>query len=285
MMRAVEIVITLGLCITLLVGCFATGDYNKRPSQSSGYTIDEIISKGTKNNRLDDNTAEDISDKALKAYNFILGYTENIVHQDYKVFDFYYSQYTDSYVIKIIIGDEVESAEKVEQLATSDVRVIMLSCNSRATALQSGIETHLMARKLSEDLGTELLEGYPDYHLNSWYINLDYICPKSYNGKYDDPSDYTYYYKEDFYDSKIKFYENTVNVIIPCGVNKEDAVKIKEDIKSILKKYYITSVNIVCPRDDTAYDNIIENEKISGNNYLYDKDNVEWVAPFNVYNE
>ena len=283
------------VAVMLLTGCAlfpsSKDSEDNKPTSKNGpdwkptaYSIDEI--KGlslAKNNMLDYINDDDITDEALKSYNILLGYTENVIGVNYKLYHFYHVDFetVKSYVIKIVLEDWVDDFEAESSIDATDERVIMLSCNEGGTDVQSGIEPFLMTRKWTEDLSHDFSLEFPDYHINTWYINLDYMVPHVSVEKYTDFSDYTYFYNEDFYKGKNKYYTNSINVILPAG-KEEDVENIFNKVKPILKKYCVTAVTFIASKDETAFQKLIDTEEMTGNNYSYDTDNIEWSKFFKV---
>lgn len=258
--------------------------------ESTDYSIDDIKAMGIQNDdncRLGDEEDDDCTKQALKAYNVMLGYVENQVDFDYKVYDFYHVNFDSvkSYVIKIVPEDRAELAEQDAGYTLSDEEILMLSCNEQGTKVEGQIETYLMARRWTEELTAEFAESFPEYYLNTQYISLDHFVPSVTAENYTDRDDYTHFFKEDFYESSISFYDNIVNVIVPADADESKAKEIYSDIEPILRKYYVSEVNIVSPVSDEIRNKWLAEEEISGNYYYYYKDDEKkWLEHFSLMN-
>lgn len=235
------------------------------------------------NCRLGDESDDDCTKEAFKAYNVMLGYAENVADLEYKVYDFYYVEYTEHYVIKIVPMDRAQMAEN-GGYTLCDEEILMLTCNENATGVQSSIETCLMSRRRTQELKAAMSESFPEYHFNTQYVSLDYIVPNVRTESFTDRSDYTYFFKDDFY-SSITFYDNVVNVIVPTDIEKEKAQEIFADIEPILREYYVTEVEIISPKNDDVLKKWQEDETVSGNYYTYKGDDeLNWIEFFSITN-
>lgn len=279
------------LAVIPLIALFGCSDINmmkKNPDwESASYTISDINSLASTVNKLDNTKDDDCTDEALNAYNIMLGYAENEANfTDYKIYDYYHVNFDSvkGYVIKLLDNDFNSSLAEDSIVTTSDENVIMLSCDEDGSDVKSEIEPKLMAKKWTEDITNEFSASFPQYHINAGYISLNYLCPNVLPENYSDRSDYTHFFKDNFYDSKFTFYDNHVNVMVSAGTKEEDAQKIFEEIKPVMKKYFVTSVKIFAPVSSEAYDMILEEEVLAGNSYDYN-DSVEWQKGFKITKE
>ncbi len=281
------------LSVLFLSGCslLALGDKASSDWKSTDYTVEQIEEMGVdspENCRLGDESDDDCTKEALKAYNVMLGYAENVADFEYKVYDFYYAEYTEHYVIKIVPKDRAKLAEN-GGYTLCDEEILMLSCNENATAVQSGIETYLMSRRWTQELKEAMSESFPEYHFNTQYVSLDYIVPNVKTESITDRSDYTYFFKDDFYSSitrsSVTFYGNIVNVIVPTDIEKEKAQEIFADIEPILREYCVTEAEIISPKNDEVFKKWQEDETVSGNYYTYKGDDeLNWIEFFSITN-
>lgn len=284
-------------CIALALiasfsGCFETnGTINDTISGKEidhiGYTIDEIKAMALEtNNSLDNISDDDITEEALHAYNQMLGYVENVVGVEYKVYDFYHVNFDSvkGYVIKIVIAEDVDyvEAQSPDSAYNYKEEIIMLSCDEDGTNVSSGLVPHLMAHQWTNDIVSEIETEFPEYHVNPWYVGLYAIVPDVKYEKHEDFYDYYYYYDIDTYNGSGYFeYDNCINIIVPTDTPESSSEAIYEDIKPILEKYCVTDVDIIAPKSEDVLNRIIEEEKITGNNYDYD-DEMEWISSYNV---
>lgn len=257
--------------------------------ESTDYSIDDIKAmriQSEDNCKIGDESDDDCTKQALKAYNVMFGYVENQADFDYKVYDFYHVNFDSvkGYVIKIVPEDRAELAEQDAGYTLSDEEILMLSCSEQGTKVKGQIETYLMARRWTEELTAEFAESFPEYHLNTQYISLDYVVPSVTAENYTDRDDYTHFFKENFYESSISFYDNIVNVIVPADADESKAKEIYSDIEPILRKYYVSEVNIVSPVSDEIRDKWLAEEEISGNYYYYKDDEKQWLEHFSLMN-
>lgn len=278
------------VCLTVIgCGCSpgSSGNSSKADWESTNYTADELDAMGIQskdNCKLGNETDDDRSKEALRAYNYMLGYAENKTGFEYKIYDYYHVDFDSvkSYVVKIVPKDRAELAEQDENYKLADAEILMLSCSEKATKMKGQIETYLMARRWTEELTAEMKKSFPDYHLNTWYISLDHLVPSVIAEKYSDSSDYTHFFKDDFYEGNIKFYDNCVNLIVPVGTDAEKAEKIFSDAEPILRKYCVTDVRIFSPKSDEIYDKWLSEEEVSGNNYDFKDDEFMWRKYFSL---
>lgn len=277
-----------------MTGCFspsAVREAEKANWKPAEYTIDDLINMGLeRNGKLDNLTDDDCTGEALNAYNIMLGYVESVTNMDYKIYDFYHVDFdaVKSYVVKIVVGDKIEEVENSsEPLSANDKRSVMLSCNEDGKGVKSQLETYLMARKWTEDLAADLAEQFPDYHMNTRYINIEYMSPHVQNEKYTDIYDYTYFYKDDFYKNKHQSYDNGINIIVPAGTAPESSQEIYEELKGILTKYCVTEADILSPANPQAYEKMLEEEQMTGNSYKFkaDKNYIQWLDTFKITDE
>lgn len=250
------------------------------------YTLEELMELALDNSALGSGAQdEDYTDDALEAYNIMLGYAENEAGvSEYKIYDFYYVHFDShqSYVIKIVMDDEIQSAENDPELDVGDERIVTLTCDPDGSDVSSCIETHLMAKRWRSDLADEFSDSFPDYHTNFWYNSLDYFDTKVAGKNYTDRSDYTYYLEDDFYaQGGHEFYDISVNVIVPVGTDQSQAGTIFEEIKPLLRKYCVTDVQMLAPLDEEAYQLILSEEEITGNHYVGDATNA-WLEKFTI---
>lgn len=275
------------LPLMMFFGCshpFRRSD-KKQTWDPTSYSIEDIKSLASKANALDNIKDDDCTDEALKAYNIMLGYAENVADFEYKVYDFYHVDFptVKSYVVKLISSSDNEEIKDDEKLITSDYRIVMLNCNEDGTDVHSQIEPKLMARRWIEDLSAAVTAEYPDYHINGQYISLDHIVPHVSKESYSDRSDYTYFFKDDFYESgRYKKYSNGVNVIVPPDTPEGSAQKIYSELEYILRKYCVTSVNIYAPTDSEAYDRLLDEENLTSNRYIYNDKNIKWKKIYKI---
>lgn len=279
---------SFAVCLTFfcMSGCIPYLTYDNGADQKerkgTEYTVEELMAKALVNNsNLENIDDDDCTEEAMYAYNQMLGYVENDIGMEYKIYDFYHVNFKTekSYVIKIVLIDNVpEMEEKGTNINISDPRIIMLSCDEDGRNVKSGVVPHLMASKWSEDIVAAIGEKFPEYHTNIFYVYLNNIYPYVSSFDYTDFYDYTYYYKE----KERKYCDNVINVIVPVGTPESDASEIYKELLPILEKYFVTEVRIAAPADDEAYDRIIEEEKPEGNLYQFDSENVAWEKGFSV---
>lgn len=274
--------------LVMLCGCmFSFKRSNKKPNwDSASYSIDEIKELAAKVNGLDNVKDDDCTDEALRAYNIMLGYAENTAKFDYSVYDFYHVDFPDlkSYVIKLIRSDDAEELMDGGKLLPNDSRIIMMTCHEDGTDVQSQIEPKLMARRWIEELSAAVENEHTDFHVNAQYISIDHIVPHVSEEKYSARSDYTYFFKDDFYKSgKNKIYDNIVNIIVPPDMPEESVCYAYMELESILKKYCVTAVNFYAPNDDETFDRLIDEEvPSSGNYYLFKDDDIKWYKTYKI---
>lgn len=279
--------------LSMLTGCFFPGAGSKSRKEDwkpTDYTVEDLMGMALDcNGKLDDVTDDDCTERALKAYNILLGYVESVTDMDYKIYDFYHVDFdtVKSYVVKIIVGDKIDEVEnRAEPLSADDTTPIMLTCNEDGSNVASQLEPYLMTRKWEEDIKADIAEKFPEYHLNTWYIQIEHMVPRVRKEKYDDICDYTYFYDDDFYESKYKYYDNEINIIVPPGTDSEKAEEIFEEAKQNLMKYCVTKVYIVCPASQQDYERMLSEEEMTGNLYIYkDDDEVQWIDVFNIIDE
>lgn len=276
------------LPIIMLCGCSFLFNRSSRrvPNwDSTSYSIEEIKSLASKVNALDNINDDDCTDEALKAYNIMLGYAENAADFEYKVYDFYHVDFptVKSYVVKLISSSDNEEIKDNEKLTTSDCRIVMLTCSEDGTDVRSQIEPKLMARRWMKELSAAVTAEYPDYHVNGQYISLDYIVPHVFKESYSDRSDYTYFFKDDFYESgDYKHYDNVINVIVPPDTPEESAQKIYSELEYILRKYCVTSVGIYAPNNSGTYERLLDEEALTGNHYNFNDDDIKWKKIYKI---
>lgn len=276
------------LSIMILCGCsFRINRSSKRDQNwdPTSYSIEDIKSFASKVNALDNIKDDDCTDEALNAYNIMLGYAENAADFEYKVYDFYHVDFptVKSYVVKLISSSDNEEIKDDEKLITSDYRIVMLTCNEDGTDVQSEIEPKLMARRWIEELSAAVTAEYPDYHINGQYISLDHIVPHVFKESYSDRSDYTYFFKNDFYESgDYKYYDNVINVIVPPDTPEESAQKIYSELEYILRKYCVTSVNIYAPTDSEVYNRLLDEENLTSNRYNFNDNDIKWKKIYKI---
>lgn len=274
--------------LVMLCGCmFPFKRNNKKPNwDPASYSIDEIKKLAAKVNGLDNVKDDDCTDEAVKAYNVMLGYAENVAKFDYSVYDFYHVDFPDlkSYVIKLIRSDDAEVIMDDEKLLPNDSRIVMMTCHENGTDVQSEIEPKLMARRWIEELSASVENEHADFHVNAQYISIDHIVPHVSEEKYSDRSDYTYFFKDDFYKSgKNKIYDNIVNIIVPPDMPEESVRYAYMELESILKKYCVTAVNFYAPNDDETFDRLIDEEvPSSGNYYNFNDDDIKWYKTYKI---
>lgn len=295
MKKLVLLIILPLLCLNMLTGCFFPNTGNRKRKidwEPTGYTAEDLMEMALEHNgELDNVTDDDCTEKALRAYNIMLGYVESVTDLDYKIFDFYHVDFdtVKSYVVKIVVGDKIEEIENSsEPLSANDERPIMLTCNENGTDVRSQLETYLMARKWTEDLTADITEQFPEYHINTWYIQIEHMVPHVNTEKYTDIYDYTYFYKDDFYENKYKYYDNGINIIVPSGTDSERSGDIYQELKPVLMKYCVTEVNILCPASQQAYEKMLNEEEMTGNSYVFkadEKDFIQWINTFHIIDE
>ncbi len=224
--------------------------------------------------------ADDVSEEALHAYNILLGYLENEISVSYQLCDYYYVDFDEipkAYVIKVIPDNE-----KPAELDSGNIpeNAVMLTCKKDGSNPQSGVVPHLMARQWTKDLQAELAKLYPDWHLNTWYLMPDNICPGIKSGQYADIRDYSEILKK-IAESQYGC-DMYINILLPAGTAESDAEHFMEAVKPLMQSYSVSNVTFVAPANDDALKEFLAEEKWSGNTYSYAGEKAAWTKSFPV---
>jgi hypothetical protein len=269
-------IIAAALAIAMsLTGCSLStssdnsGSSSKSSSSASfdaaSYSLDElkamIDEDGMRSEFMDKRTEKDYSDEAVGAYNSMLGYAESILGKDsYKLFDMYYVDETDDYVVKIVLN-EFRNSKDTENAP------IMLNCDKEGKNIRSMLEGFLYAREWTKQLEQEINETVPDYcHLNSYYLVSDHIAITSGSNTYD---------ISDIGKTKPSG-DWKINLILKAGTSKDSFEKNYEALKPVLDKYGVNEVNVLVPKDNDAYQKLLTNETITNNCYYFTEDGIDW---------
>ena len=256
----------------LLTGCSlsTSSDSSGTSSVSSSYsatsyTLDELKAKineeGLRSQFYDERKEDSFTDEAVKAYNAMLGYAEKVLgNDDYKLFDMYYVDSTNDYVVKIVTN-EYRNSKDTENAPR------MLSCDKNGENIRSMIEGFLYSREWTKQLSREVNEALPEQcHLNTYYLSGDNIAITAGDRTYDlsgigvsKPSG----------DWKI-------NLIFKPGTSKADFEKNYTVLKPVLDKYGVNELNVLVPKDNDAYEKFLTNETITNNCYYFTEEGVDW---------
>lgn len=254
--------------------------------RSTSYTLNEIEAKAHPKFYNDERALRtaDLSDDALHAYNVMLGYAENILGQDYYVYDYYYADWTDpphSWVIKIIPYDLAEQAEAEDSIPWLD-KIMALFYNEDGTEVISTIEPYYMARHWTQDLKRDVAKSFPDYRVELKISELDNIYPNVLTDNLVGICDYTYIINDSFYNKRDEWiYGNIINVITPAGTKQSDADAVFEQLKPILESYCVTEVYLYAPTTKEAFDEWAEDEGLTANDHTL-SDCLDWVEHYTV---
>lgn len=256
----------------LLTGCSLTtsSDSSGTSSVSSSYsaasyTLDDLKAKlnedGMQSQFLKDRTDRDFTDEAVKAYNEMLGYAENVLgNNDYKLFDMYFVESTNDYVAKIVLNEYKNSKD-------TENAPIMLSCNKNGENLRSMLEGFLYSREWTKKLSQEVNDSVPDHcHLNTYYLSGDNIAISPGNKTYD---------LSGVGNSKPDG-DWKINLILDPGTSKADFENIYPKLKPVLDKYGANELNVLVPKDKDAYNKFLTDENITNNCYYFTEDGIDW---------
>lgn len=254
--------------VTALSGCTSSRMY--QPSESTpaaSYSISELTdmvnAEGLRSKYFDDRSEADMSDEALKAYNNMLGYAEEkLGGRAYKLYDFYKVDFetVKSYVVKIVLDEYKDSDDH-------DNAPIMISCDLDGSHIKSALSGFIYAREWTEQLGSEINALYPDYHLNTFYLQSEHLVLSINDTTYDTAGIGNTELSGDW----------DINLILPVGTSEEDFAKAYGDIKPVLDKYSVTELNVIEPDSQSSYDDLINKETITGNCYYYITDGLDWI--------
>ena len=253
----------------MLTGCSFSFSGSSDSSSSSAiqtdYSLDELKAmlneEGMISEYISDRGDADYSDEAVKAYNSMLTYAEEkLGGRDYKLFDLYYVDQTDHYVVKLVL-DEYKNSGDTENAP------VMLSCNRDGRAIKSHVEGFVYAREWEKALAGEINALYPDYHLNSFYLLSDYVSLNDGENKY----------KTENIGKEELSGDWSVNIIPPAGTSKDEFSKSYKDIKPILDKYSVSELTVYVPDSKTQREQIIRDETITNNCYYYTSTSSGWI--------
>lgn len=235
------------------------------------YTYDNIKSKALEEQNLDLDNQNDLD---LKIYSKMLSYLDKHAGSDaYYIYDAYYVDTTKSHVLKIVSKDYYHDFLSINEYLTNkgtatsgNESIIMLTYGKE---LKSGYEPFLMARNWFSQLKSEFEETFTDYHMNSFYIQLDYMVPSPLKELYgENTTDWTHFYTEDK-TYKNHLYDNSINIFFPVGTTKEDMHEQISTMTPLLYKYCVTKVYGYILNTKDALDNIKSDELLTGNFYYY----------------
>ncbi|MGN0610150.1 MAG: hypothetical protein ACI4JI_00070 [Ruminiclostridium sp.] len=255
--------------------------------KATTYTINEINAKSHPTFHNDERTLRpvDLSDDALHAYNVMLGYAENILGQDYYVYDYYFADWTDppnSWIIKVIPYDIAEKAEAEDRSPSFSDEILSLFYKEDGTEINSTIEPYYMARHWMADLKRDVAKSFPDYHVELQISELDNIYPNVLTDNLVGICDYTYIINDGFYDKRDEWiYGNIINIIAPAGTKQSDSDNIFEQLKPILKSYCVTEVYLYTPKTKEGFDEWAEYEGITQNDHTL-SEQLYWVEHYTI---
>ena len=216
-----------------------------------------------------DKDEDDLSAEALECYNKMLGFVENYMNvTDYRVYDFYYVHFdsVNDYVIKIVLPEYEDELEKNDEAA------VMLTCDPKTMQVHDSLGNFMFARSWTEKLKNELAEEFPDYHMNTEYLLPDHICQPR--------------YKKDADKVPVsKIGQAIINIFVQPGTAETEADSIYVELRPLLEKYAVESVNIAAAADDAAMAEIISSESFTGNIYYYsyDRMGIDWLKSYSVW--
>lgn len=247
-------VIYLLLCaIVLLCGCSREAAPKNEVSgqywRSSNYTIEEINAKFHERFFNDEREfkAADVSERALRAYNIMLGYSESIIGTEYYIYDYYFADWADpphSWVIKLIPYEMARTAES-EGRGIYLTEPISMFFNEDDSAVKSTIEPYFMEKKWFSRLEAELSDSFPEYEYELAVSEFEAVYPDVLHEKIPVKDDYTYLINDDFY-SKLSEWEygNVIDVELPADIKQSGAAEIFERLKPTLSRYCVTKLRM-----------------------------------------
>lgn len=187
------------------------------------------------------------------------------------------------YQMEFILSDCVEFFEKLYIPGDKDKLICKILCDNEKSRIKTNVFHFLCARKWEQDVKSEMSTDYPDYYMNvNHNIMDDYRkVPRNVfykNGTYDYGAYIDYIYSN----QKRIIIQNSINVFLPDGVEKEDTDKLYENMKPLLKKYFIKEVHFVKPVNQEAFLSLKENEQFMDNVYTNkeEKDGVLWTKSY-----
>ncbi len=271
----------LFICVAIVLsigGCKDDNSVEEEKQQlkpywnSTAYTLEEINQKFHSEFYNDEREfkSEDISDNALNAYNIALGYVENIFGQNYYIYDYYYADWTEppyTWIVKIIPYEIALKAEKEGRTPGFD-EIMLMYYDEDGGCINSTIEPYFMARRWMADLKREMLEHFPQYSVQLKISELDNIYPDVLKTNFAGLADYSYIINDEFYYRLNEWqYGNFVSIIVPENTKQSDAVDIFAQMKPILEKYCITEAYFFAPESKEVFDEWVEEEWITSNDY------------------
>ncbi|MBR1862489.1 MAG: hypothetical protein IJ806_00155 [Ruminococcus sp.] len=277
------VVAVICLIITGMVLLVANRSSKKIGWQPADYTMEEIHSKMTDFNMADLEQEDDRSEKALAAYNNMLGYIENELGLDYKVVGCYHYDQRNRYVVKIVLSDYADSFAALAQHDINSPLVCAVDSDENGEDIMCSVQPFLMARLWTRDMTSEFKESFPGYRLNVMDCSLDHAVPRVNDESYGYIDDYTYFFTEDFYSSgAAQKYDNRVNLIVPPGTDRANSAAIFSAVEPLMRKYCVTAVNIVSPLYSDQYMQIMQLEEMTGNDYSKYEGFEGWIESFEI---
>ena len=263
---------------------------SQRPNdwEYTSYSIDEIRTFSGRYNDFDDISSTERNSIAVRNYNIILGYIENVLNLDYKIYDLRYDTSYNAYAIDFAVLDQINHNDALSEDDKLDLEYVTITCDDEQHLIRSNVEEYMMQHKWVNDIKEEFNDKFSEvvrYYANEetgdidmlagrYYLNANRLslCDelrtiKSVDYDYDNIDDYTVLLDSETYIERGYSPRMAVNVFITPGTPIEEKDEILMEIEPVLKKYCVTDLHLICPDEDCDLRSLFMEERAFGNEY------------------